>query len=318
MPHYKNKNSNKKIEMWYKKIISLKNDFIPLKTAIIHPTDVLALQGAIDAAKEHLITPILVGPKEKILAAATEANLDISSYDLISTRHSNESAEIGVQLAREGKVEALMKGKIHTDELMEPVLDKINGLRTGRRISHVFLINTPHYSKPLFLTDAAINIRPNLSEKKDIVQNAIDLFHVLGFGTPKVAIISATETINEKIPSTLDAAALCKMADREQITGGIIDGPLALDNAISVESAHEKNIHSKVAGHADIIVVPDLESGNMLYKQMTYLSGMEAAGIVMGATIPIILTSRGSNTISRIASCALTLLYVRNKEKQRG
>ncbi|PIZ04253.1 MAG: phosphate acetyltransferase [Gammaproteobacteria bacterium CG_4_10_14_0_8_um_filter_38_16] len=311
-------NKNKIKALWYKKLIGLKNDFLPLKTAIVHPTDALALKGAIDAAKENLIIPILVGPKEKIHAAAKKAGVDISAYELISTRHSNESAEISVKLAREGKVEALMKGKMHTDELMEPILDKINGLRTGRRMSHVFFIETPNYAKPLFLTDAAINIRPNLSEKKDIVQNAIDLFHALGFGTPFVAILSAEERINEKMPSTLDAAALCKMADRDQITGGILDGPLALDNAISVESAQEKNIHSKVAGHADIIVVPDIESGNMLYKQMTYLSGMEAAGIVIGATVPIILTSRGSDDLSRKASCAMALVYVRNKEKMRG
>lgn len=308
---------NNRKGVWYKKIIELKNNFKPLKTAIVQPTDPLALKGAIEAAKENLIIPILVGPKDKIMAAAKAANLNISPYQLIATHHSHEAAEVAVKLAKEAKVEALMKGKIHTDELMEPILDKTNGLRTGKRMSHIFAIESPDYPKPLFLTDAAINIRPNLSEKKDIVQNAIDLFHILGLGTPKVAILSATETVNEKIPSTLDACALCKMADRGQITGGIIDGPLALDNAISRESVHEKNIHSKVAGNADILVVPDLESGNMLYKQMTYLSGMEAAGIVMGASVPIILTSRGSDDISRKASCAMALAYVRNKEKKR-
>lgn len=304
--------------VWYKNLISLKNNLSPLVTAIVHPVDQLALQGAIDAAEENIIIPILVGPKDKILAAAKEANIDISSYQIIPTRHSNESADIAVKLAREGKVEALMKGKIHTDELMESVIDKENGLRTGRRMSHVFFIEVPDYSKPLFLTDAAINIQPNLQDKKDIIQNAIDLFHTLGLGIPKVAIVSAIETVNEKIPSTLDASALCKMADRGQITGGILDGPLGFDNAISVESAREKNIHSKVAGDADIIVVPDVESGNLLYKQMTYMSGMDAAGIVMGASVPIILTSRGSNAMSRQASCAMALIYARNKHKSKS
>ncbi len=298
--------------VWYKKLIALKNNFAPLKTAIVHPVDPLALRGAIDAAEENLIIPILVGPKDKILAAASDANLDISQYPIIATRHSNESAEMAVKLAKEGKVEAIMKGKIHTDELMEPILNKENGLRTGRRMSHVFFMEAPDYFKPLFITDAAINIQPDLDAKKDIVQNAIDLFHVLGFGIPKVAILSAVETVNAKIPSTLDATALCKMAERGQIMGGILDGPLALDNAISIQSAHEKNIHSEVAGNADILVVPDVESGNMLYKQMTYMSDMEAAGIVMGATVPIILTSRGSDEISRKASCAMALVYVRN------
>ncbi len=300
---------------WYRDLIKLTKDYTPLKTAIVHPVDKLALQGAIDAAKDNLIIPILVGPKDKIMAAAKDANLDISHYELIDTHHSSESAEVAVKLAKEGKVEALMKGKIHTDELMGPVVDKETGLRTARRISHVFYAEAPNYSKPLFLSDAAINIQPNLQDKKDITQNAIDLFRALGFGTPKVAIVCATEDVNDKMQSTLDAAALSKMADRGEITGGIVDGPLAYDNAISMQSAHEKNIHSEVAGNADIIIVPDIESGNMLYKQMTYMSGMEAAGIVMGATVPIILTSRGSDDISRKASCAMALIYVRNKEK---
>jgi len=301
---------------WYKHLISLKNDFSPLKTAVVHPVDKLSLQGAIDSAKEKLIIPILVGPKDKILTAAKEASLDISSYEIISTRHSNESAEVAVKLAKEGKVEALMKGKIHTGELLEPVVNKETGLLTGRRMSHVFYVESPKYFKPLFISDAAINIRPNLQEKKDIVQNAIDLFRMLGFGTPKVAIVCAVESVDEKMPSTIDAASLSKMAEREEITGGIVDGPLAFDNAISIESAREKNIHSDVAGYADIIIVPDLESGNILYKDMTYMSGMEAAGMVMGATVPIILTSRESDDIARKASCAMALVYVRNKEKK--
>ena len=300
---------------WYKHLINLKKDFAPLKTAIVHPVDTLALQGAIEAAKDNIIIPILVGPKDKILAAAKDAKIDLSSYEIIPTHHSNESAEVAVNLVKEGKAEALMKGKIHTDELMEPVVNKQNGLLTGRRMSHVFYVEAPNYFKPLFLSDAAINIQPNLQEKKDITQNAIDLFRTLGFGTPKVAIVCAVESVNEKMQSTLDAAALSKMCDRGEIIGAIVDGPLAFDNAISMESAREKNIHSDVAGNADIIIVPDIESGNMLYKEMTYMSGMEAAGMVMGASVPIILTSRGSDDISRKASCAMALVYVRNKEK---
>lgn len=300
---------------WYQDLINLKNNYSPLKTAVVHAVDELSLRGAIDAAEAGLIIPIFVAPKEKLLAVAKQANIDISAYELIESQHSHDSAEIAVKLARQGKVEALMKGKIHTDELMEPVIDKINGLRTGRRMSHVFAIEAPNYFKPLFLTDAAINIRPNLQEKKDIVQNAIDLFFALGLGTPNVAILSAVETVSEKIPSTLDATALCKMAERGQITGGILDGPLALDNAISIESAREKNLFSAVAGNADILVVPDVESGNILYKQMTFLSGMEAAGIVLGATVPIILTSRSSDILSRKASSVMALVYTRNQQK---
>ncbi len=301
------------IREWYKKLAS-KSSMAPLKTAIVHPVDALSLQGAIESAQAGLIIPILVGPKDKIQAAAKENNLDISSYKLIPTLHSLEAAEKAVALARSGEVEALMKGKIHTDELMHAVIDKDKGLRTARRMSHIFAMDVPNYFKPLFITDAAINLFPHLTEKVDIVQNAIDLFQALGMGTPKVAIVSAVETVNEKIPSTLDACALCKMAERGEITGGILDGPLAFDNAISVESAKVKGIISEVAGDADIIVVPDVESGNMLYKQMTYLSGAEAAGIVIGATVPIILTSRGSDTLSRQASCAMALHYVRNKK----
>ena len=259
---------------WYKNLIKLKKDFAPLKTAIVHPVDQLALEGAIDSTKENIIIPVLVGPKDKIVAAAKEANLDISAYEIITTRHSNESAEVAVKLVKEGKVEALMKGKIHTDELMEPVVNKQTGLLTGRRMSHVFYVEAPNYFKPLFLSDAAINIRPTLQEKKDITQNAIDLFRTLGFGTPKVAIVCAVESVNTEMPATLDAAALSKMAERGEITGAIVDGPLAFDNAISIESVREKNIHSDVAGFADIIIVPDIESGNMLYKEMTYMSGI--------------------------------------------
>ena len=302
-------------EHWYSQLMSLKNAFDPLKTAVVHPVDALSIQGAVAAAEAGLILPILIGPEQKIRDAAKLAKVDITPYSLIATKHSTEAAEVAVKMARQCEVEALMKGKIHTDELMKPILDKEKGLRTGRRMSHVFALEVPNYPKPLFLTDAALNLFPRLTEKQDIVQNAIDLFHVLGLGVPKVAILSAIEMVNEKIPSTLDATALCKMAERGQITGGILDGPLAFDTAISVESARVKGLFSEVAGHADILVVPDIESGNMLYKQMTYLSGIEAAGVVLGASVPIILTSRGSDELSRKASCVMALLYVRRKKE---
>ena len=242
--------------------------------------------------------------------------MDISQYQIISTKHSHESAEVAVKLAKDGMVEAIMKGNIHTDELMEPAVHPTTGLLTGRRMSHVLYIEARHYFKPLLISDAALNIHPNLAEKKDITQNAIDLFHILGFGIPKVAIVCAVESVNEKMPATLDAAALSKMAERGEITGAIVDGPLAFDNAISLASARQKNIHSDVAGYADILIVPDIEAGNILYKEMTCMSGVEAAGIVMGATVPIILTSRSSDDLSRKASCAMALVYVRNKAKK--
>lgn len=298
----------------YDYLLSLNKDFAPIKTAIVHPVDRISLEGAVASAESSLITPIFIGPKAKILSVAKESNIDISSYTIIDTKHSHEAAELSVMMAKKGEVEALMKGNIHTDELMECVVNKQIGLRTARRISHVFVIDTQKYSKPLFVTDAAINIHPTLADKVDIVRNAIDLFKSLQLGIPKVAIVSAVETVNEKIPSTLDATALCKMAERGQIIGGILDGPLAFDSAISLESAKVKNIESKVAGYADIIVVPDIESGNMLYKQMTYASGMEAAGLVLGTSVPIILTSRGSDIESRKVSCALALIYMRYRE----
>jgi len=296
---------------WYRRLLAAKKTLLPLKTAVVHPVDVLSLQGAIAAAEAGLIIPILIGPKQKIIDAAQAANIDLKPYEIVATKHSTEAAETAVKMAARLEVEAIMKGKIHTDELMRPIIDKEKGLRTGRRMSHVFALDVPNYPKTIFLTDAAINLFPHLSEKCDIVQNAIDLFRALGLGTPKVAILSAIETVNENIPSTLDATALCKMAERGQITGGILDGPLAFDNAISMESAREKGIISHVAGDADILVVPDIESGNMLYKQMTYLSKIEAAGMVLGARVPIILTSRGSDELSRKASCAMALLYAR-------
>jgi phosphate acetyltransferase len=297
---------------YYQEIIEKKDKLKPLITAVVHPVDKNSLEGAIEAAKEGLITPILVGPEAKIRAVAKAEKLDISTYELISTEHSHAAADKAVELVLHGKIEAIMKGKIHTDELMHPI---INGLKTGRRMSHIFMVDSPNYHKPFFLSDAAINIFPNLMDKKDITQNAIDLFIALGLGKPKVAIVSAVETVNEKIPSTLDATALCKMAERGQITGGILDGPLALDNAFSKEAAKEKDIVSEVAGDADIIIVPDVESGNMLYKQLTFLSGAEAAGIVLGARVPIILTSRASKVMTRKASSALALVYARSKKK---
>lgn len=304
----------KEKDHWYNRLIDLKNAYSPLKTAVVHPVDELSLKGAIASAEEGLIIPVLVGPKQKIIDAAEAADIDLSSYEIVATKHSTEAAEVAVEMARRQQVEAIMKGKIHTDELMKPVIDKEKGLRTARRMSHIFSLEVPNYPKPLFLTDAALNIFPRLNEKKDIVQNAIDVFRALGLGTPKVAILSAIETVNEKIPSTLDATALCKMAERGQITGGILDGPLAFDNAVSIESARIKNIYSQVAGDADILVVPDIESGNMIYKQMTYLAGLEAAGMVVGAKVPIILVSRGSDVLSRKASSVMALLYVRKSQ----
>lgn len=286
----------------------------PLKTAIVHPADGRSLRGAIEAAESGLIEAILVGPSRKIHAAAREEKIDLSSYTIIDTLHSHAAADLAVQMVREGKVEALMKGKIHTDELMRAVMDKQLGLRTARRMSHLAMMDVPRFPRPLFVTDAAINIAPNLSQKRDITQNAIDLFHLMGFGTPRVAILSAVETVNEDIPSTLDATALCKMAERGQITGALLDGPLAFDNAISEEDAVLKGIKSRVAGKADILVVPDLESGNILIKQLVLLSKAQMAGIVLGAQVPIILTSRSSSPLARKASCALALLSVRHRQ----
>jgi phosphotransacetylase/acyl dehydratase len=301
----------------YRLLMALTKKLTPLKTAVVHPVDQVTLKGALEAADAGLIVPILVGPQKKIQAAAEELNADICAYDLVSTEHSHAAAERAVQLVHEGRAEALMKGKIHTQEFMSPIVDREKGLRTGRRISHVVALDVPSYLKPLFLTDVAINIQPDLKSKRDIVQNAIDLFLTLMDRTPKVAIVSAIETVDEKIQSTLDATALCKMAERGQIRGGILDGPLALDNAISRNSAELKGIISQVAGDADILVVPDVEAGNMLYKQMSYLSGIDGPGIVLGASVPIILTSRTSGPLVRIASSAMALVYARKKDKIR-
>lgn len=297
----------------YQQFMEMARDMAPLKTCVIHPVDLNSLAGAIEAAADNLIDPILVGPKARIEQVAKENNLDISGFELVDTPHSHAAAETAVKLVSSGKAEALMKGHLHTDEMMHEVLNKEYGLRTGRVMSHIFALDAPSYHKSLFLTDAAINIRPNLATKKDIIQNAIELVYTLTNRTPKVAILSAVETVEEKIPSTLDATALCKMAERGQIVGGLLDGPLAMDNAISAEAAKSKGILSQVAGDADILVAPDLESGNMLFKQMRYLSGIEGAGIVLGARAPIILTSRAGGPLTRKVSCAMALIYQRKR-----
>jgi phosphate acetyltransferase len=286
----------------------------PIRTAVVHPVDTVSLLGAIKAAEAGLIEPILVGPQATIAAVAAEAKLDLSPYQLVATEHSHASAAQAVALARERKVEALMKGSLHTEEFMSAIVGE-EKLRTARRMSHVFVIDVPGYPRPLFVTDAAVIIYPTLEDKVDIVQNAIDLAHVLGLALPKVAILSAVETVSSKIRSTIDAAALCKMADRGQITGGILDGPLAYDNAVSAEAAKAKGIVSKVAGNADILVVPDLEAGNMLAKQLEYLARAEVAGIVLGARVPIILTSRADKTLARLSSCAIALLLARHTKE---
>ena len=286
----------------------------PIRTAVVHPVDTVSLLGAIEAAKEKLIIPVLVGPEAKIRAAAEKAGLDLSAYELVPTEHSHAAAAEAVALARDHKVEALMKGSLHTDEFMGAIVNE-EKLHTSRRMSHVFVIDAPEYPRPLFITDAAINIYPTLEDKVDIVQNAIDLAHALGIPRPRVAILSAVETVSSKIKSTIDAAALCKMADRRQITGGILDGPLAFDNAVSNETAKAKGIVSPVAGRADIFVVPDLEAGNMLAKQLEYLAQAQIAGIVLGARVPIILTSRADKTLARLSSCAIALLLARHKKR---
>lgn len=289
----------------------------PLRTAVVHPVDANSLLGAIAAAKANLIEPVLIGPEEKILAAAAQAQIDLTPYRLVATEHSHAAAAKAVEMACRHEVEALMKGSLHTDELMHAIVSE-RLLCTERRMSHVFVIDAPGYPRPLYMSDAAINVYPTLEEKRDIIQNAIDLAHALHLMEPKVAILSAVETVTDKIKSTIDAAALCKMADRRQIVGAIIDGPLAFDNAVSFEAAKTKGIISPVAGQADIFIVPDLESGNMLAKQLEYLAEADMAGIVLGARVPIILTSRADKTLARLSSCAVALLLARHKEGSPG
>ncbi|MFC4276442.1 bifunctional enoyl-CoA hydratase/phosphate acetyltransferase [Achromobacter aloeverae] len=297
----------------YERLIAMTRGLAPLRTAVVHPVDTPSLVGAIEAARAGLIVPVLVGPAARIQAAAEHARIDLAPYEIVATEHSDAAARQAVLMARAGQVQALMKGSLHTDELMRAVVSGADGLRTARRISHVFAIDAPAYPRPLFVTDAAINVAPTLEDKQDIIQNAIDLVHALGIAQPRVAILSAVETVTGKLRSTLDAAALCKMADRGQITGGILDGPLAFDNAVSAAAAATKGIHSPVAGRADIFVVPDLEAGNMLAKQLEYLAGAQIAGIVLGARVPIILTSRADETLARLGSCAIALLLARHQ-----
>jgi len=280
----------------------------PVTCAVVHPCDRDSLLGPLEAARRGLIVPVLVGPEAKIRAVAEAEGVDLAGYKILSVEHSHAAAQQAVAMARAGEVEALMKGSLHTDELLAAVVPSATGLRTARRMSHVFLMDVPAYPRVLMVTDAAINIYPTLEDKVDIVQNAIDLARVLGVAEPKVAILSAVETVNPKIQSTLDAAALCKMADRGQITGGVLDGPLAFDNAISEEAARTKKIVSPVAGKADILLVPDLEAGNMLAKQLQYLAGADSAGIVLGTRVPIVLTSRADSVRTRIASAAVMAL----------
>jgi phosphate acetyltransferase len=289
----------------YEALLERCRNLTPVPTAVAHPCEASALTGAVEAAQKKLIIPILVGPAAKIAETAKAAGLDLGGLEIIDAPHSVAAAERAVALVREGRAEVLMKGSLHTDELLSAVVSREKGLRTGRRISHAFLMDVPTYHKVLIITDAAINIAPTLEDKADICQNAIDLAMSLGVKVPKVAILAAVEVINSKMPATLDAAALCKMADRGQIKGGLVDGPLAFDNAISKEAAKTKGIASEVAGDPDILLAPDLEAGNILAKQLSYLANADSAGLVLGTRVPIILTSRADTVRSRIASCAV-------------
>ena len=290
----------------------------PTPTAVAHPCDESSLESAVEAARLKIIAPTLVGPANKIRALAESCRLDISGLPIVDVPHSHAAAAKAVELVRIGQAEALMKGSLHTDELMGEVVSMQGGMRTGRRISHCFVMDVPALPHPIIVTDAAVNIAPTLEEKVDIIQNAIDLAVALGFRSPLVAILSAVEMVTPKVPSTVEAAALCKMAERGQITGGILDGPLALDNAINLSAAEIKQLHSPVAGHANILVVPDLEAGNMLAKSLSFLAGADAAGIVLGAKVPIILTSRADSLRSRIASCAVATLVARARRERAG
>lgn len=299
----------------YQELIGATAPLDPVRTAVAHPCDTTSLIGALEAQAQGLIVPILVGPRAKIEAAAQAAERSLEGAEIVEAPHSHAAAERAVELVRAGRADAIMKGKLHTDELMDAAVDAERGLRTERRMSHVFALDVPNYHKALFITDAAINIYPDLNAKQDIVQNAIDLVKALGVEQPKVAVLSAVETVYPKIASTVDAAALCKMAERGQITGGLLEGPLAFDNAISKAAARTKNIVSDVAGDADVLVAPDLEAGNMIAKQLVYLADAVSAGIVLGARVPIILTSRADGTLSRLASCALAQLFIHNGRK---
>ncbi|WP_028218966.1 phosphate acetyltransferase [Paraburkholderia oxyphila] len=301
----------------YHRLIEYCKGLPPLPTAVVHPCDASSLGGAIEAAQMGLIAPILVGPRARIEAVAVQSGLSLEGCTLVDAPYSEAAAEAAVRLVREGKAQALMKGSLHTDELMAAVVKRDVGLRTARRISHCFVMDVPEHEGALIITDAAVNIAPTLEEKVDIVQNAIDLGHALRFPEVRVALLSAMETVNPKVPSTIEAAAICKMVDRRQITGALVDGPLALDNAINIEAAKIKQIDSAVAGRANVLVVPDLEAGNMLAKSLSFLAGADAAGIVLGARVPIILTSRADSVNTRLASCAVAAL-VALARRERG
>jgi phosphate acetyltransferase len=299
----------------YQRLLDFCKTLPPTPTAVAHPCDESSLRGAVEAAKLGLIAPLLVGPRARIEAVAAQFAIDITGLPVIDSAHSHDSADKAVALVREGKAEALMKGSLHTDELMGAVVRRDTGLRTARRLSHCFIMDVPTYSETLIVTDAAINIAPTMEDKVDIIQNAIDLAHALHFAEVRVAILSAMETVNPKVPSTVEAGALCKMADRGQITGAILDGPLALDNAINLASVAIKKIDSPVAGTANVLVVPDLEAGNMLAKALTFLANADAAGIVLGARVPIILTSRADSVMTRLASCAVAALVAQARRE---
>ena len=300
----------------YEALLERCRSLAPVPTAVAHPCEASALAGPVEAAQKKLIVPILVGPANKIAEIAKSANIDLRGLEIIDAPHSHAAAEQAVALVREGRAEVLMKGSLHTDELLSAVVSREKGLRTGRRISHAFLMDVPTYHKALIVTDAAINIAPTLEDKVDICQNAIDLAIALGVKTPKVAILAAVETVNSKMPATIDAAALCKMAERGQIKGGMLDGPLAFDNAISKEAAKTKGIDSEVAGDPDILLVPDLEAGNILAKQLSFLANADSAGLVLGTRVPVILTSRADSVRSRIASCAVANLVAHARRSQ--
>lgn len=299
----------------YEALLQRAKAFPPVPTAVAHPCDEPSLTGAVDAAKMGLIAPILVGPRARIEEVARKCALDISGFEIVDTPHSHASATEAVQVVREGRAECLMKGSLHTDELMAAIVSREDGLRTQRRISHCFVMDVPSYPEALIVSDAAVNIAPTLAEKVDIVQNAIDLAHALGYHEVRVAILSAMETVHPNVPSTVEAAALCKMADRGQITGGILDGPLALDNAINLQAAEIKKIRSPVAGRANVLIVPDLEAGNMLAKSLIFLADADAAGIVLGARVPVILTSRADSVTTRLASCAVASLFAQARRE---
>jgi phosphate acetyltransferase len=300
----------------YQRLLALCKTLSPMPTAVAHPCDDSSLRGAVDAAQMGLIAPILVGPWARIEAVAKEHGLDLAGLPIEDTAHSRASAERAMALVRAGRAEAVMKGSLHTDELMSEVVKRDTGLRTARRVSHCFIMDVPSHPETLIVTDAAVNIAPTLEEKVDIIQNAIDLAHVLRFQEVRVAILSAMETVNPKLPSTVEAAALCKMADRKQITGAILDGPLALDNAISLDSVAIKAIDSPVAGRANVLAVPDLEAGNILVKSLSFLAGADAAGVVLGTRVPIILTSRADSVMTRLASCAIAVLLALARRQQ--